>query len=275
MIKKIFSFLIVIPILVSCSGNKPKVVSLKPIQKPVRDGEILRYLLMENDKISGRLTIVNKVDEKEKIITAYTVYIKENSKYKMPDHFTNYPTVIKISKEGSILSFHQDYLTNRVLDQIKDTLYVDLKIDQNSGSAVYIDKTWDGNMLKTVTSRLNIKKDLPVWTWDSTLSLCIRYLDLSGGGFMSMIVPKYVKTSFTGTFIKKNRETIETKAGTFRTIRYTWSMGDAFLSRLMNVYSKNYSFWVDEETGILVKETGSENSSAVLESAGLWNNLKN
>ena len=49
------------------------------------------------------------------------------------------------------------------------------------------------------------------------------------------------------------------------TVKYGYSMGDYLLGMLMSIYTKDYFFWMDNETGIMVKMTDSDNASATLE----------
>ncbi len=270
--KRGFIFISVFFILIAmCPGKNYSDNPMKPTPKAIQNGEVLRYSVMEKGTKTGDFTIVNTVDDNSKKITAYMTLVKIGSKVKIPDHYTNYPSKMIVSLEsGSLQYFFEDYQTNAVLDNKKGIVFTELKIDEKSLEANYIEKDWDGCTLKTSSSTLKIKPGYPVWNWNSVMYLGLRYLDPSNPGSVNMVVPHWIKDPFVGSFIFKGREIVETKAGKFNTVKFSWSMGNIFLAMLMEIFYKDYFFWIDEETGILVKETGDNNNSCELDEISVW-----
>lgn len=269
-----FCFCMVLFLFYDCSSGTDSSKPMKFTQKIIQNGEVLKYSVMENGKKTGDFTIVNTIDEsdeKDKTITAYMAFVEDGSKVKIPGHYTNYPASLKVSmKNGSLISFYEDKFSNSILSKEKGPVITDLQIDEKSGLVIYNSKTWNGYNLKASSSKLKIKPGYPVWNWNEIMFLGLRYLDSKNPGYICMVVPIWIKTPFLGRFIFKGREVVETKAGKFNTIKLGWAMGNIFLSRLMEIFYKEYFFWVDEETGILVKETGSGNDSAELEEMSIW-----
>ncbi len=252
------------------AGNRNE-IPMKPLQKMIQDGEYLRYSIFSSGKKTGSFYIVNKVNKKEKNVLSYMEFLKEDSLQTLPAHYTNFSALMKVSLEnGSLVYYHENRLSIMKMLKEKGRAVMDLEIYEKSGTANYKSKIWDGFVLKTSSANLNIIQGYPAWNWNDVMFLGLRFLDADNPGFVCMVVPEWIKNPFLGRFVFENHEIVYTKTGKFNTVKFGWAMGNLFLSKLMEIFYKEYFFWMDEETGILVKETGNNNYSIELDVLGIW-----
>lgn len=242
---------------------------MKPTKYTIRDGEFLKYSIVRNGKKFGNFYIVNTFISNKNIIKTYMYLQRENTKVIMPEHYTNYNSIMMISN-GSIRYFLDDSLSNSIKDNIKGPVFGEMTIDDKILTAFYRLKTWDGAQVEESKSRVAISTDIPLWNWNEIMFLACRYLDMKAGGTIGFFVPLYVKGFFKGRFFRVKDEILATEAGRFDTTKYGYSMGDYLLGMLMSIYTKDYYFWMDNKTGIMIRMTGSGKASATLEKAGVW-----
>ena len=258
---------IMVLILTGCF-KKEKLSPMQAYREKITDGEFLKYSILDNDGNHYKYNIVTRINGK--IADVYMDIFKNGSKLAIPDNYSNYQSKMSVSLEnGSLLSYTEDKRTNAVLENSDEPAMTRISIDSNAGIATCVEKVWDGHKFNTEKSRIRIVRNYPVWNWNFVMFVGLRYLNVLKSGVVYFIVPQYVKTTFYGSFIIDGRETVETKAGRFNTLRLSFIMGDRFLARLTQSYVREFIFWVDEESGVLIKEKSNENS-AELDEIGVW-----
>ncbi len=242
---------------------------MKPSKYIIKDGEFLKYSIVQGGKKTGDFYMVNTFNSNENMIKTYMYYRRVSTKVNMPEHYTNYNSIMLVSN-GSVKYFVDDSLTNSIIDKVKGPVFGEMTVDEKTLTAFYKVKMWDGKQVEESKSRVTIDTNVPLWNWNEIMFLACRYVDMDAGGTIGFFVPLHVKGFFKGRFNKINEEVLDTEAGRFKTAKFGYSMGDFLLGLLMSIYTKDYYFWIDKETGVLVKMTGSDNATAALEFAGVW-----
>ncbi len=264
----IMMIILIVFITAGCTTKKIAHVPLQATDKTIPDGEKLKYEVLNDRGQKYSFTIVTKISDD--IAEVYAHYLKDGSGLKFPDDYKNYQTIMFVSlKNGSLLHYFDDNRTNAVLENSDEPAMTEISVDYKNGMAICTEQIWNGFKFNTRTSHIKVDPDYPVWNWNFIMFMGIRFLKAGSPGIIYLVVPQYIKTSFFGSFIVKGKEILNTKAGQFNTIKLGFALGDPFLGRLTDQYVRDFYFWVDEDSGILVKEVGFE-TTAVLKEKGVW-----
>ena len=269
-LRYLFIILYIIVLILSISGciNKQELIPMRAYQGKIGDGEFLKYSILDNDGNHYQYNMVTHINGKTADV--FMNILKDGSKLKIPDNYSNYQSHMIVSLEnGSLLNYSEDKRTNAVLENSDDPAMTEISINQDDGEAVCVEQIWDGYKFNTQKSRIKIVKDYPVWNWNFVMFVGLRYLDVTRSGDIYFVVPQYIKNTFHGSFIIKGKEMVETKAGKFNTLRLSFVMGDRFLARLTESYIKEFVFWVDVESGVLVREKSIDSTAELVEAGVL------
>ncbi len=103
-------------------------------------------------------------------------------------------------------------------------------------------------------NKQKLEKGFSVWDIDSLESIGARTIDLNSGGIFYIIEPMYVKDPIPAYFKILGGETIETRAGVFKTIKVGFGISNPFLGKLLSPFAGILLFWIeDSPRGLIVK----------------------
>jgi hypothetical protein len=256
--KKAISIIILLTVFTIFShsmGGKIEIVPMKIKKLLIQNHECLVYVKYVGNEKESEIFHVYDINAQENTITIYEQHYMENSDLLFPRHFTNFTDYKKISLSNyCLISAHSDELTNFILENKKGIVQSDLQIDSKKGTAGYLEALWDGYELITRHSIIKIKTDFPVWDMGSLLFVGTRFLDIKAPGIIYGLIPNIIKQPIPLGFKYIGKEIIETKAGKFNTIKVAFYSTDPFLSKLMESYSKEMFYWINEsEDGMIIK----------------------
>ncbi len=252
--------------------GKIEMEPMKPKKLLIQNHEYLKYVKYAGNEIDYVLLQVYDINYKENIVTIYQQRFSEGSAIPIPRYFTNFTDYKKVSlSDYNLIAYHSDELSNFILENKKGIVQSDLQIDKTKQIASYWETVWDGNALRTRHSIIKIKTNFPVWDMGSLIFLGARFFDLKTPGIVYAIIPNILKMPVEIGFKYIGKEIIETKAGKFNTRKVGFYGADPFLAKLMESYSKEGFFWIDEsEKGLIIK-LQAPGSIYLLENISVWN----
>ena len=231
----------------------------------IHDGEFLRYGIYNGGEKSSDLYMVTKkiIDANGKIF--YRIYSDEitiSSGKKLPGNYTNWPSFYLIDpSRGSLIESEVNYNTNDFQDNSPDDLrgmiYSHYQLYSDKGYVENSSKKVKDNKTNENKNRVKINPKFPSWDGNSAGYFSMRFMDVSSPGIMYIISPGGIKDPIPFTYRYVAKETISTKAGTFRVKRAKTVMGDPFLGKLMEPVLKNANLWFeDSDRKLLIKVDG-------------------
>ncbi len=252
-----------------------EMVPMKARNFEFTDGELLKYTDYAGGEKIREVNRVTRYYPDKKIIMLYMDANVPQHKYRIHAHYTNYSQQICVSLDNASIIFSKFNILNYILTNnlnYKGLVYYSLEINNEKKTALYIEKLIDNKEIRTVESRIKIKTDYPIWDMDSFALIGSRYLDLNGGGISYIIAPQIIKEPIPGSLVKLGKETIETKAGKFITIKYGFSIGDPFLATLAQAYTREIFIWIEDNSRSLLIKGQKPGETTVLEEISEWQN---
>ncbi len=223
----------------------------------VQDGEFIRMTHYTSGEKSSVDYIVSRINTNTDRLEVYW-QSQLDMKQKIPEHYTNYNMHITIDlQSGSVL--YSSYInpeTNNNSSLAKGLIRASISLDEEAGVIHSVDEYFDGYTTKIMRGSMSTRKGYPTFDANSTYYI-VRFLDITVPGIAYLCVPQVFKNPIPVTFKSAGRETIETPAGEFNTIKYVLLMADPFLSKLMEPYLKQGMMWIEDSPRmLLIKATG-------------------
>jgi len=264
-------FILALTLLIgSCSliggGNRP--VPVKNLS--IADGEFLIYDGYSGGEKSWVNYTVSRLDGSNNIVM-YIGFDEIKSKYKAPDHYTNYEERIDVSLKGATLIRSRDYWLDymKMLNR-KGQAGTEIEINTNDSEAYSRIYNWDGINITTSTSKTRIKPGYSYWDIDSLGMIGMRFLDLAKPGIVYVIAPEFAKEPVPASFKYYGDEAVDVPAGKFLAGKYGFTISDPFLGKLLGKYASDYIVWVEKGTrGLTVMAKGPWGESR-LEKISTW-----
>jgi len=227
---------------VGAGANKPAVMKTPLIV----DGESLEYYGYENGDLSRVTHFVSKVDSNTNI----TMFVDGTNIYsklkKLSADYSNYQYRFSFSYHyGTLLQSRDYWLQQAKINGDKGEVGITLDIDLTNLRAVTEDFTWDGENLKTMTSRMELKKGYSYWDINSFGLIGMRFFDPEKGGIAYIIASHAAKEPVPVSFRYYGNETVDVPAGTFKTRKYGFTIADPFLNGLLGKFAGEYFIWMD------------------------------
>jgi hypothetical protein len=248
---------------------------MKPGNPVIQDGEYLRYSMYAAGEKVFDYYLVTRVLQDKKSVYLYEDSLEIGMDMKLSANYSNFHNQYKINLEDGSLIYHKtDYMdfTNIALsNRYKGSFGTDLVINKSNAEAEYMAKIWDGFGIKSMTSRIKIKPDYPIWDFDSIGYIGLRLFEPTNKGIIYIIAPDLLKEPIPVSFSIKGREVVKTKAGVFNTVKLGMFLADPFLGKLLEGYVREVFAWVeDSDRGLVIKTKDIGNTYIILEEIGLW-----
>jgi hypothetical protein len=261
----ILSFITII--FFSCSeGNK---IPLKRSNLNIDDGEYLFYKgFIGGDNIYN-LTLVSLYynDPKwGKIINCFEYIQYLSYGEKQITDYKNFPDWYKISLSlCSSVAMHKDFRYLETNNSYKGPISMDYLYDDKSSEVYYTEVDRKNGVDVTSKSRIQIRKGFPFWDNSSSI-FAPRFLDINENGTAYIFIPVLFKETIPFSLHLLNHETISTPAGTFKTIKCSFSITDPFLAKLLDQLTRNSIIWIEDSPAKrLIKEKTSSGELILME----------
>ncbi len=249
-------------------------VPMKPKKLVIKDREYLKYSQYQSGEKTVDFYLVTRVSPDGKKLFLYREGIELKSDFKLPENYTNYHRKFAIDLEDGSLIYNridfQDQLKSLISNNFKGRIEGEFLVDKTKGQVDYKEQVWDGEEIKSKSSRIKIKPDFPVQNLESLGFIGARLFDYNKNGII-YLVSDIIKEPIPVYFEIKGREVIETKAGRFNTIKVGGEPADPFLGKLLENYSKKLFFWIeDSERGLVIKTQDASDRVNILEEISEW-----
>lgn len=218
---------LVFPFLMSCSKTndifKTPVKIYSEINIP--DGEYLQYGNYVNGKKHSDYYLVTKKVTNTSGNTLYKTYFKiiPVSAVKTDiGHYTNWPAyLIMDPKLGSVLESGGNLnVGDMSWAGQSGMIYWHYQLNQDKGFVDYRNKIVKKGVTNENKVRVKINKQLPSEDMWMDLFFGARFMDIPNKGSWSLVIPAYFNVPMVETKKEAGKEEIQTKAGTFKTIKY-------------------------------------------------------
>jgi hypothetical protein len=250
---------------VTCSvGNK---VPYRTSNVHIDDGEYLFYKgYIGGDNIYD-LTLVSRYGNDPKwgkIINCFVYYQYLSYGEKQITDYKKFPEWYRISLLlCSSVAMHKDfhYLENN--KDYKGPVSMDYSYDDKSSEVYYIEVDRKNGVDVISKSRIPIKKGFPFW--DSSSSIFTpRFLDINESGIAYIFIPVLFKETVPFTLHALNHETTSTPAGTFKSIKCSFSVTDPFLAKLLDQMIRNSIIWIEDSPAKRLKKEKTAGGELIL-----------
>jgi len=218
---------LVFPFIMSCSKTNDIFKTPVKIYSEVNipDGEYLQYGNYVNGKKHSDYYLVTKKITDTTGKTFYKIYFKiipVSATNTVSDHYTNWPAYLIIDPRlGSVLESGGNLKVGDISWAGQaGMIYWHYQLNQEKGTVDYInrivkkDKTYENKV------QVKINKKLPSEDMWMDLFFGARFMDIPNKGSWSLVIPAYFNVPMVETKKETAREEIQTKAGTFKTIKY-------------------------------------------------------
>jgi len=274
-----FKFIIMIILfssLVQSCVEKYKDEPVRSKEISIQNHEFIKYTKYIGGEKTHTVFVVFETDRANHIVRAYINISKVGKEAELPQNYSNYSIKMVVSLDkGSLLEEDLDYTSVKESDFVLKTPDKSfLKIDLESYSAYYRVLFNKEGQEKSLLSKFKLKKEYPVWSISSLMMIGCRFMDASRGGILYIVEPNYVKDPVPAYFRVVGKEVLETKAGKFNTIKVGFSTSDPFLGSLLNSYTSEIFFWVEDSARALVVKTQIENNVNLIEEISTWRNKR-
>ncbi len=251
-------------------GSKLETIPMKPRVIQSIDGEFLKYGTYVNGERKSMFQLVTRINEQKEEAFLYFHGNDFSSRLPLPAHYTNYGFQMVIStKYGSLSSVRWNFLEDTKKEGRKSNTNFILEVDSENQNALYRSIAWDGSETRSTSSKINLKKDIPIWTIESSSFGAARFLDIKSPGIIQVVIPN-LKQTIPGRFIYLGNEILSTPAGKFNTLKVGFIITDPFLSRLLERYLKEMFFWIEDGPRALIVKTQRPDEINILEEIGKW-----
>ncbi len=252
---------------ISAMGSRDDIPAMKPAKIIIADGEYLKYRSYVNGEISEYFYTVSKVNKAEKYVKIFYQTINAGTSDQLPSDYSKYNGFISVSLEtGSMIEDYDNQLKSIKKYNKTGIMAFDLKVDPDNEKVNYEQQLWDGYELKRTFSKVRIKKEYPVYNSMAFIWVGMRFLDIMGGGILLLVEPFALKEAIPCYVRYIGKETIETPAGKFNTIKIGFTCADPFLGKLLDAYAREGAFWVEDSPRALVIKAHRPGVTMVLES---------
>jgi hypothetical protein len=180
-------------------------------------------------------------------------------------------TFIKMENNVSNLYFYRkDH--NDSLKELKGIFYTETEFDYSNLSAHCTIKTWDGNNIRTQSSRFKLKKGYSYFDMSNPPALLYRMIDSSkpAGIYYSSSPLIFKEPMAASGKIQDKEEDIITPLGNFKVKKVVSAIADPFIGTLMKGFMDKSFMWIDSD-GLLVKYSLPFGYGILIEK-GLWTN---
>lgn len=255
------------------TGNGDKSVERMPFLKPeLTNMEYAVYSQYQGGSKTVKITVVTEI-EGDLVHKYVNYYYYGNSVQKEPESYKDFEVKITTSlKNGCMVAYQSDTEEYVKANDYTGMVYENMTIDQETGDVKHQQKIWDGYEDKTTRSRLTIKPGFPSFALRTIAFDNLQFLDVETSGLVYLILPDMIADPIEGTINVLGRETLETEAGTFETIKISLAPGDAFVKKLLGPLADALVLWVeDAPTRRTIKTIiPGVGQTLVLDEKGIW-----
>ncbi len=264
---KVFSVIILFiiqSVLLFPLANKIEQVPMKIAPRlTIQDGELLRYGFYAGGEKAGDNYFITRIiqdESKNKLAQIYYQAAKINSGKEMPGNYTNFSSRFLVSIDRCTLleadGEEKIDTNNHKLENIPSG-YAGLfswhyNLNTEKEQIDYENKIWDGYEVKSRKSRIPVHPGFPCRDWMSGMFFSARFMDIKCPGVFYFILPEALKDPIPLTFKTIKKETLTTKAGTFKTVKMGMNAADPFLARLIEPFSRMMYLWVEDSDRKLI-----------------------
>ena len=244
--------------LYSMSGRVEKIPLKTVAEIRIRDGEFLRYSGIQGGEKVRDVYFVSKWEDNKtfgKCLHVYYDAVDRKYRKKLPGNIRDFAGYYLISRAtGSSVESRYDvtYLTEKPESRgvrdiaMEGRVFEDMHIDLEHSEAVYAHKYWNGYELESKKIVVPVKPEYPLLGIESGTLINTRFLDLTNKGIFYYLVPDFAKEPIPTVFQFAGKETIQTKAGTFKTVKVRFVCPDPFIAQLMLSYTREMAVWIED-----------------------------
>ncbi len=229
----------------------------------IRDGEYLHYAeYMGGEKIQDQYYVTRKVTN-GKGGFYYRIYfdlVTPSGNRYFPADYTQWPVQCLIDPvRGCTLESEGKLNTNDLKDfasvGVAGLIYWHYRLNPDKNYVEYTSKTVSGKNIFTKNYRIDINSGFPSMDVFSMGWISYRFIDPRSKGIIYWVIPDFMKDPLPVSIIIDKKETLKTKFGIFRVNKLSVAMGDNFLAKLMEPFTKQSSIYVDDSAGRLILKT--------------------
>ena len=233
-------------------GSKTGMMPLQPvINLAVPDGEFLHYsqIIGGEKQMDIYFVTIFTGSGKSRNAVIYEHGIRLSKPSKLPENYSKYRMFFRIDPRiPTLLESSGGYGTNseNAPGGYKGLVYWHYKLNPATGMIEYESRYYDGYELRIRMNKIQSKINYPAWDSLSGSFFAVRFMDIQNSGVFYFVVPEILKEPIPVTLRDMGKETIRTKAGVYKTTRIGLISTDPFLGRLMEPYSRDMLFWIQD-----------------------------
>ncbi len=272
---KLFFLIITVFFIISCAiigkHNVPK-KSFPGVIIP--DGEFLRYgVYTSGEKVSDYYYVVKKVT-KEKGGLSYRFYINlkaVSNGNRGPGNYTEWPISILFNPVTGQTIESEGHIKTNDLKEMENMGYGGLtywhyQLFRDKGYIKYVSKSVKGDQTFTKTFTIKVKTDFPIIDLLSSGIIAGRFIDPGTPGVYYLALPNFLKEPLPVTSSYENdKESMTTKAGTFRVHKLNAVMADPFIAGLTGEMMKSLSIFIEDSDRRLMIKSRELKTEIILE----------
>ena len=232
---------------------------------------------MNGEKKFENVYVIKIFPELRKAFLYTDSLVMKYTNHLLPDFYTNYSGFYEVSLGEATLLNSRTFISAEYLKEVMNAdsaadMLQEIHIDSEKNLAVVSQTSSENKSEKKSMERIHLRGGYPVWDTVSAQFIGIRFMDIVKGGLFYVIIPPYIKEPLPCTIQILGRETVTTKAGSFKTLKLSFSISDPFLGRMIQVLNRQGSYFIwkeDSERGLLVK-LDSQMMKIELEDIGIW-----
>ena len=258
----------------ACSIGSKKLAPMKVYQAvDIPNGEFLHYgFYSGGEKSSDYYFVTIKVTNGmgDFIYRTYQDMISVSSAKKPVKNYISWPVYYDIDPQvGSVI----ESAGNLNADDLKDWpkapsgevfLSWHYKLNREKGYVEYSSKMLNDKKTNESKSVIRFNTDFPSSDqWGG--STLIRLFDLRSGGIYYNITALFMKEPMPLTVKYISTETVQTKAGSFRTSKINIVAGDPFLGKLLEPMMKTSGYWIEDSSRRLLVKDEMAGAGVILE----------
>jgi hypothetical protein len=242
-------------------------------KKPdIQDMEYFKYAESKGGEIESYMYNVCSYSNNGDVLIMYSGFYNVTNK-NIPKRVEDFPTKYIIDlKKFTLISMEYDNSNNYFSpkEHASEVYYIKMDFDYNNLIAQSVIRLWDGNNIKTETSRINLKKGYSYFYFlDNTCMFSM--IDWSKpAGVYYLVMPQFLKDPepVSGR-VEQRGIIIKTPAGKFITDKISGEFANPFLGNLMKGFTENSYTWVDQK-GVVIEFTGPWQYKFILTETGTW-----
>ena len=270
-------------ILPLCIFGKGSSEQIDPVDKDIPEIQNKEHLIYGIYNSGEKIQELHMVTEKEVNSASIETWVDLKNLNlhfignEIPKDYKSFRQKIVTSLEnGMMIDYLYNYQDMYKKNDLNGKYYRQFKRRKDVEGAKYISKVWDGYETQESLSRMKLKPSVPAVTVFTSF-VNLRFLDLRDGGVIAMIEPEIISSTAYGSISIKKHETIETKAGSFNTIKIILTPGNFIIKTLIGPLADSLVFWFENASRKrLIKmempNPGSGKLTYILEKTGSWEN---